>query len=447
MTADKRRRRLPLALFSTALWLASSASYALVLERARIHESPSTVRIVFDVGERLDFTFSQHRRPARLLLEVKAASISSALMAQLQAAALVQSVSQLPSKRSNLRLEFLLAKSTPANVFQLPPAGKYNYRLVVDLKAQLAAAGGRSDRRSTKKRAAHKAKTIIVIDAGHGGRQAPGAVDAQGRPEKKVTLAIAKKLAALLNTYSNIKAVLTRDRDVGMSLKRRVGFAREQGAHFFVSVHADGSRDRRVKGASVFASSGTQGPTSEMAAQLARQANINPSLARDIIGKPAPVKQVLVSMATQANLAISLDLGTEVLASLDQMAKLRNKRVEQANFKVLTAPEIPSILVETGFISNKKESDLLHSAVYQQRLANKIANALVGFIRRQPSSVVQIASVKKRAPRPVDRYTVARGDTLFRIARIFNVSTKSIVRYNSLSRNGLIKPGEVLLIP
>ncbi len=225
----------------------------------------------------------------------------------------------------------------------------------------------------------------IAIDAGHGGED-PGAKGRNGTCEKDVTLAIARKLKALVDAESNMRGILVRDGDYFVELKERVNKARKMRADLFVSVHADAYNKPHARGSSVFALS-ERGATSVVAGWLAKKEN-----EADLIGgvnldvRDPYVKQVLLDLSQTATINDSIQLGRAVLAEIGGVNTLHKARVEQAGFAVLKAPDIPSILVETAFISNPSEETRLTRPEYQEQLATAILQGIRKYFARNPPS-------------------------------------------------------------
>lgn len=224
---------------------------------------------------------------------------------------------------------------------------------------------------------------IVAIDAGHGGKDT-GAIGQGGEREKNVVLAIAKKLAIDINRQPGMRAILTRNGDYYIPLRGRLNAARKAKADLFIAIHADGFFDDRAKGASVYAIS-QHGATSEAARWLAQKENYSElgNVSLNNLQDHSPVlRSVLIDMAQTATTQDSLNVGKEVLAQLDDISTLHYKRVEQAPFMVLKSPDIPSILIETGFISNPSEASKLMNAKYQEQLASAIKTGIQQYIRK-----------------------------------------------------------------
>ncbi|GIX23613.1 MULTISPECIES: N-acetylmuramoyl-L-alanine amidase [Caldimonas] len=224
---------------------------------------------------------------------------------------------------------------------------------------------------------------IVALDPGHGGED-PGAIGPAGTREKDVVLAIARRLRDRINAEPNMRAMMTRDADFFVPLRQRVEKARRVQADLFISIHADAFTNPNARGASVYALS-ERGATSEAARWLANKEN-----AADIVGgvnvkhSDAHVLRALMDMSTTAQINDSLKLGSAVLGHIGKIGRLHKPRVEQAGFAVLKAPDIPSILVETAFISNREEEQQLRSAEYQDQLADALMNGIRRYFQKNP---------------------------------------------------------------
>jgi N-acetylmuramoyl-L-alanine amidase len=285
-------------------------------------------------------------------------------------------------------------------LFTLKPIADYGHRLVLDLypvvppdplaalieldgKIGDGAAGRPQDAVPDKGGKSKVARlATIVIDAGHGGED-PGARGRRGTREKDVTLLIARRLKALIDAEPEMRAVLTRDGDYYLPLNARVEKARRVRADLFVSVHADAFIRPHARGSSVFTLS--QRPTSEAARWLAKQENDADLVGGvNLDGKDHFLKQTLLDLSQTATSDHSLKLGGAVLAELGQVNTLHKARVEQAGFAVLKAPDVPSILVETAFISNPEEEKRLADQHYQEKLARAILAGIKRYFAKNP---------------------------------------------------------------
>ena len=293
---------------------------------------------------------------------------------------------------------------------------------------------------------------VVAIDPGHGGR-APGAVGKGGTLEKDVVLSICKQLTAYLNARPGIRAILTRDKDKSVSLSERVEIARKENADLFVSVHADAITDRRVRGGSVYALSntGAEHAARRWAGAIPNRAKAKTKLAGvDLSHRDANVANVLYDLVQNDTLERSNLLAEDVLSQMQDTQRVRFDKVRLADLGVLKAPDIPSILVETAFISNVQDEALLKSAKGQRSMARAIARGVSGFIER-PSELARVRSGTSDAPLIAStasfrHYAVAKGDTLYSLSRRFGVSVKSLIKTNRL-QGTTIKYGMTLRVP
>lgn len=233
---------------------------------------------------------------------------------------------------------------------------------------------------------------IIVIDPGHGGED-PGAIGFSGVQEKDINLAVSKYLQKIINTNKGFKAILTRDSDCFIELRERLGIAHRYKADMFVSIHADAYISETAHGVSVFALS-QKGATSEAARFLAKKENES-ELGRNISNKNTSLKSVLVDLAQAATISASLEIGQSLLRGFNQFAHLHSRKVEQAAFVVLKSPDIPSLLVETGFISDPHEESRLRDSKYQQKIASCLALGVTEYFTSRPPRGTYLAKLKK----------------------------------------------------
>ncbi|MFQ3280230.1 N-acetylmuramoyl-L-alanine amidase, partial [Reinekea sp.] len=331
----------------------------------------------------------------------------------------------------------------------------YGHRLVVDLERPVLSSTGEkvaptpTVNLSVEKMSQQRRDIIVVIDAGHGGED-PGAIGPKKTREKDIVLAISKEIAQQLEARSGYKPMLVRDGDFIVALKNRRDYARKNNADIFVSIHADAFTSSLAQGASVYALS-NGGATSSMAQYLADQEN-----AADVIGglngvsledKDDILKQVLVDLSMTATMQSSLNVGTLVLDEIGRFTKLHgNRRAPgQANFVVLRAPDVPSILVETGYISNPTEEANLGSPAYRKKMATAIANGIVRYFESQPPEGSWVAW-QQQQKQAVRKYVVAKGDTLSAIAVRNGVSLQALKSLNKIN-GSTIKIGQVLVLP
>ena len=407
------------------------------------HASTHT-RLVFetDAPPRYDYDHQDQVAEPTLVLYLKDTKLAARIPRRTtKSSQLIRGLERKVIKQGNgiedVRFTFKLAPKTTVKISTLPPAGAYRHRLLVDFSH---AKPSNHQRPRTAIRYSSKNPAVVAIDAGHGGAD-PGAT-AHGLLEKDITLAIANYVVDALDQFPDIKGHLIRSQDVSVSLRKRVRLARALFADFFVSIHADAFKDPEASGVSVYTKSDQASTSSEAGAWLASRVN------RDIVDLPthSQVTGVLAGLTAEATRTASLDYGTAVLNALGRTTtRLRSNRVEQGDFTVLTAPDIPSILIETGFITNPREAEMLASDRHRRQLATHIAQALATHIHDQQSASGHSAPPPRVASTEV--YRVALGDTLNEIAKTFNLLPSSLARYNNIHNEDDLKVGDVLLIP
>jgi N-acetylmuramoyl-L-alanine amidase len=348
-------------------------------------------------------------------------------------------------RRPNGELRVVLELNKPAKpkTFPLAPNEPYGHRLVVDLVAGDTAVP--VVRRASPAPSDHGRDVVIAIDAGHGGED-PGASGRGGAREKDVVLAIARKLRDEVNAQAGMRAVLIRDGDYFVSHRKRMEMAHHARADFFISIHADSYRDSNAKGATVYVLS-EKGASDEASLLLAQREN-----ASDLIGgvsladKDQLLARVLLDLSQNAALSASTAAGQRLIRRMSAVTAMRKRDVQQAPFLVLKSPDVPSVLVETAYISNPREEASLRSSRYQASLATALRQGIVDYFTANPPQGSYFASRTAPATREPVRHVIARGETLSGIAERYRVSSASIRRSNSL-RNDIVRIGQVLTIP
>jgi len=384
--------------------LASGWAQALQLSATRLWPSPDYTRITLEAAQPVAHKYFALSNPERLVIDlegVEAGAALDALTGQLSAEDPYIGAIRVGMNRPGvMRLVLDLKAAVKPSVFQLPPLGQYGHRLVVDLypvqtdPAQTADSaanpaappqpGVAEQPRPAKPATPQYARLITVaIDAGHGGED-PGAIGANGSHEKDITLALAKKLKQKIDVQENMRAVLIRDGDYFVPLAQRVTKARAVKADLFMSIHADAFIKPHARGSSVFALS-EHGATSVAARWLAKKEN-----EADLVGginidvKDPFLKRTLIDLSQTATINDSLKLGRAVLKEIGGVNTLHKAHVEQAGFAVLKAPDIPSILIETAFISNPEEEKRLNDSAYQDRLVDAIVVGVKDYFDKHP---------------------------------------------------------------
>jgi len=407
------------------------------MQNVRIWAAPDNTRVVFDVSGPVEHKLELLSNPTRLVVDIENAKITQAISQPVSADKYLKNVRSAERDKSNLRVVFDLKKNIEMRSFLLQPNGQYGHRLVIDLYDENRQdAATRIITQADNKRSKD---IVIAVDAGHGGDD-PGATGPHGVREKDVTLKIARNLANLINQEYGMKAVLIREGDYFLSLRKRIGKAREHKADLFISIHADSFKDPRVKGSSVFILS-NRGASSEAAKWLAEREN-----AADLVGgvslddKDDVLASVLLDLSQTASLEASIGVADRVLSGLKKLGKTHKKHVQSAGFAVLKSPDIPSILVEMAYISNPEEEKNLKNAAYQTKLAKALLSGLKGYFRDYAPEGTLLAAVATR------KHIIERGDTLSGIAQRYRVSMNTLRDSNRL-KSDRIRIGQVLNIP
>ncbi len=406
----------------------------------RMWPAPDHTRLVFDTSGPVEHSLFALQGPDRLVIDIKNAKLTADTERLDFSKTLLSGIRSAQRNGRDLRVVLDLKGAVKPKSFVLRPNDEYGHRLVIDLHD--------SGKKPTLTRttinsiaSGQKARDVVIaIDAGHGGDD-PGAIGPSGVKEKDVVLAIARKLKTLVDKEPGMRGVLIRDGDYFVALRKRVKLAREKyRADFFVSIHADSFRDHRARGSSVYTLS-PGGATSEMARRLAEKEN-----ASDLIGgvslddKDDLLASVLLDLSQTATIEASSDVASRVLTGLKGVNKLHKRKVEQAGFRVLKAPDVPSILVETAFISNPREERNLRSSSHQMKMARAIMGGVRGYFKQNPPPGSILALNKKR------KHVISRGETLSEIAQHYRVSLDTLRLANNL-RSNKIRVGQVLQIP
>lgn len=436
----------------------------------RVWRAPDHTRVVFDLKAPLTYQYSQTANPDRVIVDFKRANLTANLSSLALENTPISGVRSSKQPNGDLRVVFDLREKVTPKVFALNAGGGMHDRVVIDLFDRPGGTASTATQSTPAvptanshpvniqpvntqpavKEVSGKRNIVIAIDAGHGG-QDPGAIGPNKVREKDITMAISKELVALINKEPGFTAKLTRTGDYFVPLKKRRDIARQMKADLFVSIHADAFTRPQARGASVFALSRT-GATSETARFLAQREN-----EADLIGgvgnislddKDEVLAGVLVDLSMTATLNSSLQVGAHVLRSMGTMAHLHKKHVEQAGFMVLKSPDVPSILVETGFISNPEESRKLATPAYRSQMARAVFNGIKQhFLQSPPAGTLLASRIQSGQIKGIERtHTVVSGDTLSGIAARYGVTPRSITSLNNM-KDTQVRLGQTLKIP
>ena len=423
------------------VFLAASHLQAADIQGVRLWRAPDHTRVVFDLSGVTEYKYFALSNPERLVIDLQ----NSKLLASLQAV----DVSGTPIKKlrgasragSSYRIVLDLQSKVKPKAFLLAANSQYGERLVIDLYDQhvqqvVKHAADNNGRRDI----------IIALDAGHGGED-PGALGPRKIREKNVVLAIAKAMQKLFNQRSGYRAVLIRDGDYYVGLQKRRDLARKYKADMFISIHADAFKDKRVSGSSVYTLS-QRGASSASARFLANAENNADRIGGvDLSGKDDLLTSVLLDLSMTATLDSSAKAAKNILQAIKPVAALHKNTVEHAAFAVLKAPDIPSILVETGFISNPKEARRLASKTHQRKLANAIFSGVTDYFDVNATEGTWVYWAQRQSRHvSAKTYKIKSGDTLSEVALRHAVPLAKLLRYNGI-KGDKIKAGQVLKIP
>ena len=341
---------------------------------------PTKVRLVFDISGPIQYSLQQQSN--KIIIKVKNAKLIGLLNKTWLHLTPVTSISS-NQEGKDLQLILYLKQQVKLQHFILQKP----YRLVLDLQdvqPNVVVSQPKTVPKSLR-------DIVVVIDPGHGGKD-PGAIGRRGTREKNVVLAVAKALQTAISKTKGFRAVLTRKGDYFLTLRERLDIAHRHKADMFIAIHADAYKDNKSHGVSIFALS-QSGATSEAARWLAEKENAS-ELGNTLADKNAQLKSVLIDLAQTATVSASLELGSILLRKLANIADLHSRRIEQAAFVVLKAPDIPSLLVETGFISAPKEEKRLNDPKYQQKIAAGLAQGITAYFQNRPPQGTYLAQVK-----------------------------------------------------
>ena len=381
------RRQLLNLLLVSPLFTLPFAAHATQISNARLWRSADKLRLVFDLSGPVQYKTFSLTSPERLIIDLSGAGLSGDFSQLALKNSGITSIRSGHFGKADTRIVLDLAAPMQLNSFLLPPQNGQGHRLVLDLTSspraprQIAA-----EPAPTTDKVHPKRDIIVVVDPGHGGKD-PGAIGSKGQREKDVVLSIAQLLAKRLKREKGFNVKLVRNDDFFVPLRKRVDIARQHKADMFISVHADAAPRLTASGASVYALS-EGGATSATARFMAQRENgadlLGATTLLNLKDKDPMLAGVILDMSMNATIASSLQLGSSILGSLEGITTLHQKRVEQAGFAVLKSPDVPSILVETGFISNTRDAERLVTARHQQAVADGLFEGLKKYFQKNP---------------------------------------------------------------
>ncbi|NMP30505.1 AMIN domain-containing protein [Thalassotalea sp. M1531] len=431
--------RTKLVVIFLVTWLITFTVYASnQIKGVRVWPAPENTRIVFDLAKKPDYSYFSLTGPNRLVIDFKNSenAVKLANLAKNDKRILKIRTSKAKQKGAT-RVVLELAQSYQTSIFPLAPAGQYGDRLVVDLY----------DKKSLSKKTDNtkvdgKRDIVVAIVAGHGGED-PGSIGPKGTYEKQVTLSISKRLAKLINAQKGLKAKLIRTGDYYINHNRKTRLARQYKADLLISIHADAFTSPKPRGASVLVQDPRRA-NSEFAKWIANRQKESELLggAGETIKKTKDrnLALTLADMKKEHTMASSYDFAEHVVNQLKRVTKLHKKKPEGMSLAVLKSSDIPSVLIETGFISNPIEERNLNSWKHQQKLAKAIYNAVHNYFIASPPAGTLYATIGYK------KHKVSRGESLSVLAKRYKVSVGELKTANNL-RSSTVKIGQTLKIP
>jgi len=449
-------RCLTLALAVCTL-LASCAVSAADVEEVRVWRAPDHTRLVFDLSGEVEYKLFTLENPARVVIDIEGSSLGGDLSRLDFSEGPISAMRSAIRDGGTLRMVIDLVAEVEPRSFTLAPNSEQGNRLVVDLYGESLYDGAPintsavSSNSTSTPRIDERRNIIVAISAGHGGED-PGGIGFDGKlREKNITLKIARALFNQLERMPGYTPIMIRDGDYYVELQRRSEIAREKRADLFVAVHTDWYRTSHANGLTIYALSGDRADreNSRRVAQKENNADLLGGVGGDLdlSSWDDDVALTLLSLQMAWSMEQSLIAGTRVLESLDGMTRLRRDKVQQASLEVLKSPDIPSMLIETGYLTNPDEARRLNTSAFQQKLARGIAQGVMNYFYDAPPEGSLVAWQKANGIVPMPGiYMVKRGDSLSVIAQRYNVSLAELKSANKISSN-TIHVGQELTIP
>lgn len=430
------------ALLLVAMLWSFTAAAGDAIESVRVWPAPDKTRIVFDLAEAPSHSYFTlyDSQPYRLVIDFRNTRNQVNLDALEFDSLMVNRIrSSSPPQSSTSRIVLELSRQVEPTIFPLPPNERYGHRLVVDIPGQSV----REERVTRSVEGMQERPVIVAIDAGHGGED-PGSIGPTGLYEKNVTLPVAQMLADLINADPGMKAVLVRTGDYGVQLTQRNRIARRERADMFISIHADAFTSPQPRGASVWVLSRRRANT-ELGRWLENREQHSELLggAGEVLssnGDDPYLARTLLDMSIDSSMSGGFDAANLLLNRLSDVTRVHRREPQAASFAVLNSPDIPSVLVELGFISNPQEEQQLRSPAHQRRLAQALYDGTREFFVRYPIDGTILANQRIR------QHRVESGDSLSILAQRYGTSVRAIQQHNNLSGT-VLRVGQVLEIP
>ena len=436
------RRHVVVALLSTTSLFLIGTAFSADVEDIRVFQAEDYTRVVFDLSEKTDHELFTLDNPERVVVDFKDTKLAIDIKNLDYSQTPIRAIRSGTRNEEDARIVIDLGEKMKPSSFTLEPDAEIEHRLVVDLydlESNLRDANFRIESPQSSEQEERR-DIVIAISAGHGGDD-PGSIGFDGKiKEKDVTLAISRFLKNQLEAIPGYRVVMVRDSDYYVQLRRRPQIARDNRADLFVAIHADWYRSQRANGATIYALSGARADR-ENARRVAEKENgadllggVGRTLAIDSFDDD--VALTLVSFQMDWSMDQSQIVGTKILDSLSKVTHLRRREVQQASFQVLNSPDIPSILIETGYLTNPDEARRLISPSFQRSIAQAIAQGITNYFAELSPDGTLVAWQNEYGLSPMT-YIVENGDNLSMIALKYSTSVESLMSINKLSSDVL----------
>jgi N-acetylmuramoyl-L-alanine amidase len=430
-----------IGLFCALYFMVTHSWSAALLKDVRMAKHNNQVRLVLDLDSNVNTHVFSLQNPHRLVIDLENTILSKSIKKDNLQNNFIRDIRFGGGVKEALRVVLDVARITKFKHFMIPGNRTQNTRMVVDISFP-----ENSSKLSQNQVSSDLLRDIrIVIDPGHGGKD-PGAIGPNGTWESVVALAVSQRLAEQINKTQDMRAFLTRSGDNFVPLRDRMEIARERKADLFVSIHADAlDNNPRVRGASVYTLS-DKGAVDEASKRLAKRENEDISIGDvSLSGKNDSFATLMMGLSQSATNEASLEIGEFVLTELSRVSSIRKKKVQQSGLLVLKSPDVPSILIETTYISNPNEEKKLKDRNFQNKLANAILKGVRNYFLVNPPEATKFAKNLQNQSRTIS-YIVRRGDTLSEIADLYSISLSVLRRFNQINGSN-IKIGQTLQIP
>ncbi len=426
-----------------------ASAQAAVVENARTWRSPEYTRLVFDLNSTIEYTISTLANPDRVVIDLLDAQVVADFATLDLSNTSIASINSAALNERDMQVVLQMRSKVDPRSFALGKNEQYGNRLVIDMY------DSKEETNTVVTTAVNdidlaKRDIVVAISAGHGGDD-PGAIGVSRLQEKHVVLAIAKEVQSRINSTPGYKAVMIRDGDYYVGLRTQIEIAHKHNADLFIAIHADAAERASANGATIYALS-HNGATSEQASRLAQMENSTDLIGGvgsvSLVDKDEVLASVLLDMSMTASVATSLEIGNSLIASLDQITKMRRTTVEQAAFVVLKSADIPSLLIESGYITNATDAKNLDSPRWRQKFADAVVEGITHWFYQRPprGSLIAWQQANPQQPRLDVSYTVKRGDSLSELADQFGVTMTSLKFANEMDTSS-IQVGQILTIP